>query len=296
MRQAARSGARVAGAAAAVSLLLGCAGHTGDAAARRPLANVQATGPKEVLDVAEQLLERDCMRRHGFRFWVVPPTASESRRDFPYAVDDVGWARRHGYGADQRAALRRSAAADPNQRYLLSLPPDRRTALVATLNGPRPSGLTADLPNGVQVSHSDTGCTAEAERRLYGDLAAWFRATRVTSFLATERVAAVQREPRYRAARDRWARCMKAAGLPYADPQDSRAAADPERGVSRTREIRLAVTEATCAVSTGLSRVATTLDRSHGARLRQRYPDAYGDLDRLTNAALPRARALVARG
>ncbi|MFJ7149079.1 hypothetical protein ACIQVT_12895 [Streptomyces sp. NPDC100445] len=253
-------------------------------------------GSQQVLDVAEQVLERDCMRRLGFRFWVVPPAAPGARRDFPYAVDDIAWARAHGYGADRLAALRRAAVADPNQRYLLSLPPARRAALVAALNGPSPRGLTADLPNGVQVTHSDTGCTAEAERRLYGDLPAWFRATRITASLAGERVAAVQRDPRYRTARDRWARCMKAAGLPYADPQQSRAAADPERGASRTREIRLAVSEATCAQSTGLSRVAAALDRAYGARLRHRYPGAYGDLARLTAAALPRARALVARG
>ncbi|MCS0603576.1 hypothetical protein NX794_20505 [Streptomyces sp. LP11] len=256
---------------------------------------MRAVEPQQALDIAEQLLERDCMRRHGFRFWVVPPAASTTRHDFPYAVDDVGWARAHGYGADRYAALRRADSTNPNKRYLLSLRPDRRTALVAALNGSRPSGLAVDLPNGARVSHSDEGCTAEAERSLYGDLPAWFRATRTTAFLDGERVAAVQRDPRYLGARDRWARCMKAAGFPYADPQDSRAAASAQ-GVSRAREIRLAVAEATCAVSTGLSRVAADLDHSYDVRLRKRYPGVYGDLARLKAAALPRARALVDRG
>ncbi|MYX98421.1 hypothetical protein GT045_27360 [Streptomyces sp. SID486] len=328
MGQAARTAAGVAGAAAAMSLLLGCTGHSDDAPARRPASDIRAgaqadtrtdtkadsragaradtradteadvravarTGTsRQVLDVAEQLLERDCMRRHGFRFWVVAPATA--RRDFPYVLDDIGWARTHGYGAEQRAALRRAAAIDPNKHYLLSLPPDRRTAVVAALNGPRPDGLTADLPNGVRVTHSDTGCTAEAERRLYGDLPAWFRATRTTTVLTGERMAAVQQDQRYLDAREDWARCMKAAGQPYTDPRISRATA--ERGVSRAREIRLAVAEATCARSTGLSRVAAAVDRSYDTRLRQRYPGAYGDLARLTEAALPRARALIARG
>ncbi|GAA3131974.1 hypothetical protein GCM10010521_17370 [Streptomyces rameus] len=212
MRQTARAAAGVVGAAAAMSLLLGCTGQSDDASARRSAADIQAgagtdtrtdtkadvragaqadtradtkadvkavarTGTsRQVLAVAEQLPERDCMRRHGFRFWVV--ARATARRDFPYLLDDIGWARAHGYGAEQRVALRRAAAIDPNKHYLLSLPPDRRPAVVAALAGPRPEGLTADLPNGIRVTHSDTGCTAEAERRLYGDLPAWFRATR----------------------------------------------------------------------------------------------------------------------
>lgn len=299
MRATAREAARAVGAvgaAAAVSLMLGCAAQGEKTAVRPPAADVRPVGSQQTLDVAEGLLERDCMRRSGFDFWVTPPAAPGSRREFPYVVDDVAWAKKHGYGADLRAALQRSDEADPNKRYLLSLEPQRRAALVAALNGPRPTGLAVDLPNGARISHSDEGCTAEAERRLYGDLTAWFRATRTTRFLKGERIAAVQQDPRYRSARDRWATCMRAAGLPYADPQDSRAAADPERGADRAQETRTALTEATCAVSTDFSRVAADLDKSYEAQSRRRHPGAYGDLARLATAALPRARALVARG
>ncbi|MDQ1034799.1 hypothetical protein QFZ75_001215 [Streptomyces sp. V3I8] len=298
MRRTARGGVWAVGAAAAMSLLSGCVTHADETVARPTSGprSSQEKEPQQALDIAEQLLERDCMRRHGFKFWVVPRAVSTMRRDFPYVVDDVGWARVHGYGADQYAALQRADESNPNKHYLWSLRPERRTALLAALNGSHPRGLTVDLPNGARVSHSDQGCTAEAERSLYGDLPAWFRATRTTTYLAGERVAAVQQDPQYLAARDRWARCMKAAGLPYADPQESRAAADPEKGVSRAREIRLAVAEATCAVSTGLSREASALDRSNDARLRKRYPAVYSDLARMKAAAMPRARALVDRG
>ncbi|WP_405590762.1 hypothetical protein [Streptomyces sp. NBC_01190] len=314
-----RAVAAALGAAAGAALLSGCAGPAGGPTAppHQPLDTRSLTRTR-TLDLAERLLERDCMQGRGFRFWVVPPAPDSAHREFPYAVDDIAWATAHGYGSDLLARARRDAAADPNQRYLLSLPPDRRTVLIAALNGPRPTGLTADLPGGVRVSHSDEGCTAEAERKLYGDLPAWFRATRVTAELTGERVAMVQRDPRFLSARARWAGCMKAAGLPYADPQQSRAAAteperrpgtgatEPERSpgtatgpgpaASRAREIRVAVAEATCARSTGLSAVSASLDRSYGARLRRRYPRTYSDVARLSEAALPRARALIARG
>ncbi|MFJ4878451.1 hypothetical protein ACIP93_25045 [Streptomyces sp. NPDC088745] len=296
MRATARDAARAVGAAAVASLVLGCAAQSQDTASRPPEAVIRPVGSQQTLDVAENLLERDCMRRSGFDFWVTPPAAPGTRREFPYVVDDVAWAKEHGYGSDQRAALRRAADADPNKRYLLSLDPRRRTSLVAALNGPRPTGLAVDLPNGARISHSDEGCTAEAERRLYGDLPAWFRATRTVRFLKGERVAAVQQDARYRSARDRWAACMRADGLPYSDPQESRAAADPERGADRARETRTAVAEATCAVSTGFSRVAADLDTSYGTSARRRHPRVYADLARLTRAALPRASAVVARG
>ncbi|MBB6439535.1 hypothetical protein [Streptomyces candidus] len=296
MRATARDAVRVAGVAAAASLMLGCAAQAKDTTPRPPQAVVRPVGPQQTLEAAEDLLERDCMRRSGFGFWVAPPLTPGARREFPYVVDDVAWAKEHGYGSDRRAAVRRTADADPNTRYLRSLEPRRRAALVAALNGPRPTGLAVDLPNGARVSHSDQGCTAEAERRLYGDLPAWFRATRTTRFLTGERVAAVQQDARYRSARDRWAACMRADGLPYADPQESRAAADPERGADRAQEARVAVAEATCALSTDFSRIAADLDRSYETASRRRHPEVYADLARLTRAALPRARAVIARG
>ncbi|MFJ5173430.1 hypothetical protein ACIP68_06225 [Streptomyces griseoviridis] len=283
----------VAGVLSAGLLTGGCArGNAGSGQARHAF---HLTGEAETLDVAEQLLERDCLEKQGFRLWVVP--GSPPQRTFPYGVDDIGWARKHGYGSRLRAGLEKAVSADPNQKYFDSLPPDRRAALLAAVNGPRPKGLRVRLPNGVEVSHSDQGCTAEAERYLYRDLPAWFWATRVTNNLDGVRVAMVVADERYREALAGWKRCMGDKGYAFATPaQSADRALDPARGLTREQEIRLAVTEAGCARSSGLSGVAASLDREYGAQVRKRYAKEVGDLARLTREAMPRARAVVARG
>uniref|UniRef100_A0AAU3GKM9 Uncharacterized protein n=1 Tax=Streptomyces sp. NBC_01401 TaxID=2903854 RepID=A0AAU3GKM9_9ACTN len=267
----------------------------GDSPSGRVRQALHVTGEAATLDVAEQLLERDCLEKQGFRFWVVPK--APARRSFPYVVDDIAWARKHGYGSRLRADLEKAGSADPNRTYFGSLPPDRRAALAAALNGPRPTGLRATLPSGIEVSHSDQGCTAEAERRLYRDLPAWFRATRVTDNLGGARAAMVVQDERYREAATRWKHCMRGKGYAFKTPaQSAESALRPSRGFTHEQEIRLAVTEAGCAHGSDLSRVAASLDREYGARLRERYSKEVGDLARLRREALPRARAVIARG
>lgn len=180
---------------------------------------------KQTLEFAEELLVRDCMRKRGYRYWVSMDTSESLSSAFPYVIDDARWARSHGYGTDLRRALEREALRDPNQQYLYSMPPDRRPALIAALNGPAPQGLEARLPTGIRVTHSDRGCTAEAERQLYKDLPAWFRATRVTNSLAGMRIGQVMDDKRYRAAAGSWARCMRDRNHPYKNPAETRAAA-----------------------------------------------------------------------
>jgi hypothetical protein len=51
------------------------------------------------------------------------------------------------------------------------------------LFGDRQRALRVRLPTGYVVSASDNGCLAEAQRRLYGDRAAWFRADTIVGNL-----------------------------------------------------------------------------------------------------------------
>ncbi|MFC7303079.1 hypothetical protein ACFQVC_02445 [Streptomyces monticola] len=70
------------------------------------------------------------------------------------------------------------------------------------LFGTGPAELTLTLPGGHVVGHHTDGCLAAAERRLYGDQRAWFRATTHVNNLkakAPRRDQAAYRELRARA-------------------------------------------------------------------------------------------------
>ncbi|MFF7934981.1 hypothetical protein [Streptomyces sp. NPDC007940] len=267
--------------------------------------------PEQTLHLAEQLLTKECMEKRGYKYWVEERPAPDGPSLFPYVVDDPAWAARHGYGNDIYRAQQREALRDPNQRYFRSMPADRAPELVSALNGPRPEGLSVRLPNGIQVTHSDQGCVAEAERALYKDLPAWFRATRVATSLAGMRAGMVVADKRYLAALKPWARCMKAKGYTYPSPAEARAAATrPDKEWPHAEEVRLASAEAACAGSGSasspssgpgsgsdtLSAVVKSLDAEYRAELRRRHPGPTADLDRLKREALPRARTIVARG
>ncbi|GGK73621.1 hypothetical protein [Mangrovihabitans endophyticus] len=249
-----------------------------------------------LLDRAEQFLIRDCMRRHGFAYTVVPRATQPRYRDFPYVVDDPGWARAHGYGTDLLRRRDAAARAEPNTRRWDRMPESTRAAALFALNGMpgARTDLTAVLPSGVTTRRSATSCTSQAERRLYDDLPTWYRATRVTENLAPVRIRLVADDARFRRAVARWGRCMADAGHDYDTPALARAAVlSAVPPMPRRREVALAVTEATCAGQTGLSGTARRLDRQYARTVDGRYATAIADRKRLQRTAIPRAQAVV---
>ncbi|NEA97819.1 hypothetical protein [Streptomyces sp. SID13726] len=287
-------------AALLTATLAGCADGTSSPATARGTAAADRrvpADPEQALHLAEQLLIKKCMEKQGYKYWVEEQPSKDGVSRFPYVVDDPAWAARHGYGTDLYRARQQEVRRDPNQRYFRSMPADRAPALVSALNGARPTGLSARLPGGMKVTHSDQGCASEAQRTLYEDLPAWFRATRITDSLGGMRVGMVLGDKRYRAAAKSWARCMKAEGYSYPGPAEARAAATrPDRPWPHAKEVRLASAEADCAGSTGLASVARSLDTEYRAELRSRYPGPTADLDRLKREALPRARSVITGG
>jgi hypothetical protein len=255
---------------------------------------VTATETK-VLARAEQLLVQACMRRAGFRFWVVDsPDPTPAHRGGGYVIGDLSWARRHGYGTDLARQQDRAASADPNSRYFASLTRVRQQAALVALNGPSPEGLQATLPNGIRVQHSDRGCSSSAQRQLYGDLAGWFQTTKLAENLDGERYGLVVQDPALTAAVTTWARCMRQRGHKVHSPADTRRRfADPATASSHETEIALAVDEARCAAATGLADTAERLDAHYAALQEHRYRVALAERRRLQRAALPGAQALV---
>ncbi|GGN45093.1 hypothetical protein GCM10011578_096700 [Streptomyces fuscichromogenes] len=258
--------------------------------APRALTAVETT----LLYDAEQRLVQRCMAAQGFRVWPVARHPVPDDRSFPYAVDDVAWARRHGYGSDIREAVERVRTTDPNRRYLAGLSARRRAAALTALDGPDREGPKVTLPSGAVTGRSSRGCTSAAENRLYGDLDDWFRAENVTDDLTAVRVQRVLSDPAYRTAVPRWAACMHRRGHPYATPAAGRAAfTEAAAAGTREEEKATAVAEARCATATGLSATAHRLDGHYGAVLRRQYHAVFEDRLRMEHEALPRARSLL---
>jgi hypothetical protein len=273
-----------------------------------PPAQVTADEERLLWD-AEQLLLRDCMAEHGFKYWVAPRNPVAEDRDFPYVVDDMGWARRHGYGSDVLEQITRLRAQNPNRRYLEALPAERRRAAFAALNGEgprpgavarRPDELEARLPTGGVVRRSAVSCTSQAQRRLYGDLPTWYRVTKVVQNLNGVRKARVIQDPRFTAAVSAWSACMRQRGHPYADPREARAkttlngSAGPRSRKAREAEVGTAVAEAACAHAAGLSAVARDLDEKYGRALDEQYRSDFTTERRMQRQALNHAAMITA--
>ncbi|MEU7556149.1 hypothetical protein AB0B01_28110 [Streptomyces sp. NPDC044571] len=288
----------------AALLLGGCGAATGGGPAPRPAPAGPSgePGPEDlrVLARAEQVLISRCMGARGFPYEVteVAGASGEAARSFPYGVDDVAWARAHGYGGREERRMAQARQADPNQRYFQGLSPSARAAARTALMGSSPVGLSVKAPTGMTITASTEGCIAEAERTLYGDLKGWFRVKVVTMNLRPVREARVREDQRYADAVRQWAACMRAAGRPYATPDESRQAAAryaeslpaPEADAAETA---LAVTEATCATGTPLAQVSQALDRTYGERLRAEHREEIAERWRFQNAALPMARRIA---
>ncbi|MCX5065484.1 hypothetical protein OOJ91_06280 [Micromonospora lupini] len=245
---------------------------------------------RQILARAESLLTRDCMARAGFQLWLGTPPPADELLSFPYVVDDVEWARRHGFGSDLVATVDARRRADPNQRYVSGLPPERREAFLSALNGARPAGLEARLPSGGVMRRSADGCTSDAQRRLYGDLAEWYRSSKVVADLTYLRQRQVLADPAWTAALQPWARCLRQQGYTADTPERLRESVST-RG--RADEIAAAVAEARCAQN-GLAATTRALDARHGDELTAAYHQDVATRNRLEHGAIVRARAVVA--
>ncbi|PWI13077.1 hypothetical protein DI272_02195 [Streptomyces sp. Act143] len=247
-----------------------------------------------LLHDAGQILLRDCMQRKGFEYQPVEENPIPEAREFPYVLNDVAWARKHGYGTDIQHDLSELRKTDANQRYFRGLPAKQRAAALTAANGSRPLTVTARAPDGMLYQRSPEGCQSEADATLYGNLGNWFRASVTVDALTEIRRARVTADPRFAEAVKPWVTCMRAAGHPSSSPTDSRAAAGSRRPpLSRNEEIALAVTEARCAHTSGLAETARVLDLHYARSLQRQYHQAVRTYRELQRNALPRARRLT---
>ncbi|MFD7323747.1 hypothetical protein ACFV9D_22040 [Streptomyces sp. NPDC059875] len=277
----------------------GCAAHEAVRPAEaRPERELTQAEELRISDATEALIKQ-CMARAGFSYWTSPRLSLEESRTLGYVADDVDWARKHGYGSRILAKEERARHANPNHAYLTTLSQERRVAFDTALDGGRDAPvISADVPSGGKIQKRVGGCAAEAEKKLYGDLKAWFTADKTASNLRPLYVPNVLRDKQFTAALKAWSQCMKRAGHPFSDPPAVRQAAlrqapgtRPDQAFAAERQ--LAVADATCARDTSLRAVGTEREAYYVNKLRAQYGDALDTSLRMRREALARAVKIV---
>lgn len=259
------------------------------------------TDAEQVLvDQARELLIEDCMVAEGFRYWPAPVAGVEDRKGSGYVLDDVDWAREHGYGSDRRDRIVAIQRNDPNHAYANALPEAERLRYSETLDGDPSAGmLTAELPVGGTVQTPSDSCVARAKGELYGDFATWFQAEKIATNLVGLYADDLVADERFETALTAWSECMRERGHDYRDPPAIREDLPSlTEGLSTTKardvEKELAVAEAVCATrETSLVSTTRELESEYRDGLRQ-YRDDVATYHRLQHAAVEHAREFLA--
>ncbi|MFH9015408.1 hypothetical protein ACH4C6_29070 [Streptomyces sp. NPDC017943] len=303
MRRALMSVCAVVAATAVVTT--GCTGGDGDdGRTGGPRSRPAALTWQQELRVADaqQRLVKQCMNRRGFTFWEDRGLTLDESRPVRFVQDDVAWARTHGYGGRIEAKGQALHARNPVAAYRQGLPADRRAAFDAALDGGADARvLTVALPGGGKIRKRLGGCMEEAERTLYGDPAAWFRAGKVVTGLNALYGDRLMRDRRLSSTVRAWSRCMQRAGLTYEDPRAARDAVrgnagrlEPARSDEAfAAERRVAVADAVCARQTSLRAVASARETYYLERLRDRYGQEIDTYRHLGQRAYDRAVRIV---
>ncbi|WP_431784431.1 hypothetical protein [Streptomyces chumphonensis] len=279
--------------------LAGCGDGRDPAAGEAPPGRELTDREKSRLDRAEELLVARCMAEHGFRYTPSEPADAEAGGGGGYVLDDVEWAREHGYGGELRRKVLTARKDNPNLTYRASLSKDRLRAYTAALGG-RPSEgmLSVELPGGGTIRTARGGCRATAQEELYGDRETWFRVDKVHGNLAPLYLPDLVQDERFTDAVEAWARCMRAAGHDYAEPPHIRAQLPTlTEGLSARDahdvEVGLAVAEATCARDTGLAHTARALHDEYRAPVAQQYAEQLTTHHHMRLAALKQAKRVI---
>lgn len=255
------------------------------------------------VDDAQQRLTKQCMNRQGFDYWEDRTLTLRESRPVRYVQDDVEWARTYGYGGQLDAKNQKVRESNPIGTYRQSLSASRRAAFDIALDGGDDARmLTAPLLGGSgEIRKRIGGCTEEAERKLYGDPAEWFRTGKVATGLNGLYGEDLMKDRRLTAAITAWSRCMKKEGQSYKDPQAARDAVrvnTSRLGEARADEAfaaerKTAVADATCARETSLRSVASARETYYEDRLRDRYGKDVDTYRRLGQQAYDRAVRIV---
>ncbi|WP_267244900.1 hypothetical protein [Streptomyces sp. PR69] len=272
-----------------------------------PLRTGLNEAERTLLGEAEQRLITRCMRDKGFQYRRDPAGPRSEAPERRFGLDDVDWARRHGYGLAEAARSKDrggKAAAEnsPQERYLASLPPRRRAEFDRALNGADRAAIVVQVPGRGRIFTSADGCQADARGRLYGDLRKWTEAKAVVVNLEYLTFDEVVAEPRYTKALADWRACMKARGLAYPNSSEAIGAVAKENRTRTAedawkREVTVAVADAECNRAAGLARTGDRLQRQHVQNAaRDEFARQTRYYTQAVTTALDRARSVIDSG
>jgi hypothetical protein len=287
--------ARCIVAAVTASAVVAACGDAHTSAEQAPaLPRVIPAAAIPVLREAEYRLTVRCVRAHGFELESLPrggqaAASADDQPRFPYGIDDVAWARRHGFGAGDAADAQR------RQRPAQAAPGRAERRLGRVLFGDRKHVVTVRLPTGYVVATSANGCVSEAQQRLFGDHARWFRVNTLVTNLGALAQRQVLDDPAFHARTQAWSACLRRAGYAAADPSKLRerfAVLAAHLGWSATRalERRMATAEAHCVRRSALATTGRRLERRAAAHAAHRFAAAIAIQRRMARDALARVR------
>ncbi|MGY1499542.1 hypothetical protein ACW4TU_23670 [Streptomyces sp. QTS52] len=270
-----------------------------------PLRTGLTDAERVLLGHAEQRLITSCMRDQGFQYRLDPGGPHSEAPERRFGLDDVTWAREHGYGLADAARTgdrggKAAAGNSPQARYLASLPPQRQAGFDRALNGTDRAAIVVPAPGRGRIFTSADGCQADARGRLYGDLRKWTEAKAAVVNLAYLTFDDVVAEPSYTKALADWRACMKARGPAYPSSSDAIGAVAKENRSrtaeeARKHEVTVAVADAECNRAAGLARTGTRLQQEHVQEAaRHEYARQTGYYTQAVTTALGRARSVLA--
>jgi hypothetical protein len=263
-----------------------------------PLSSGLDEDEERLLSYAEATLASRCMAKRGLKY-VARMAPRDDRRRAKWGTEDVAYARKHGYGVELASSVDKFVREDPNAN--LGLSPDQQRTWEEAYFGTDSTRIRVTLPDGDQYEAPGTGCLAEARKELYGDLQQQTRLFYYMQALRLDAANMVKADPAYLAAVDRWRRCMQSRGYSYPNPlgaiEDAtlsyRRFGPKGHARARTREIQIAVADATCGKQSKLVAVATEKERLYQSQVMQEHEGDVVAFHELYSVALGRAKRLL---
>ncbi|MEU6788933.1 hypothetical protein ABZ912_57965 [Nonomuraea angiospora] len=228
-----------------------------------------------ILEGAEELLIRDCMRRRGMAWEVLPQSAAE----------DVEPANRRRYGVVEPEIARLFGYHNPPDRPTVA----RRAAALAG----RMRSLSAKER---QAAYGEQdGCLKQARDHLEQGTPQVDEA--LFNRLISETFERSQRDPEVVQVFRAWSTCMREQGRPYADPL---AAITDRRwmkgGPASQEEIRAAQADVGCKARTDLVSIWSAVEKRIQDDAVAAHPAEFRALQETKDRQLAAARAVLARG
>ncbi|WP_405671894.1 hypothetical protein [Streptomyces sp. NBC_01530] len=253
---------------------------SGDYSGKLPIAAYSLTPDQsELIQSAEQKLEKKCLARYGisYPFTRQPQTRSADRR---YGLSSPKEASAYGYHLPPSPAV----SASP-------IPPGMLTVLMGESGKNAGSEVTYHgraVPKG--------GCRAEAVERVEGEYARP-NISAAAGAIASGSYAQSMRQPAVLAVFRRWSSCMAASGgRRYASPMDPLDVPEFTKGHPGAREVPTAVADVECKRKTRLLPVWFGVEsRIQGAMI-DKQAAALSELQRIHRAQVAEAKAVLGGG